>query len=88
MRTAKGRKGKIIINNAHLWEPGAAYLYQFDITYGENSAENTDHYTLPFGVRTIEVTEKSLRSMESASTSRALVSMRTAISVEKAWIRC
>ena len=52
----EGQKGKIIINDAHLWEPGAAYLYQFDITYGENSAENTDHYTLPFGVRTIEVT--------------------------------
>ena len=57
----EGRKGKIIINNAHLWEPGAAYLYQFDITYGENSAENTDHYTLPFGVRTIEVTEKEFK---------------------------
>ena len=57
----EGQKGKIIINNAHLWGPGAAYLYQFDITYGENSAENTDHYTLPFGVRTIEVTEKEFK---------------------------
>ena len=57
----EGQKGKIIINDAHLWEPGAAYLYQFDITYGENSAENTDHYTLPFGVRTIEVTEKEFK---------------------------
>ena len=28
---------------------------------GENSAENTDHYTLPFGVRTIEVTEKEFK---------------------------
>lgn len=47
-----GKEGVITIADAHLWEPGAAYLYELDITAGE------DHYTLPIGIRTVSVTDK------------------------------
>lgn len=57
----EGKEGSITIKDAHLWEPGAAYLYQFEVHYGEPSDESADCYTLPIGVRTIEVTEKEFK---------------------------
>lgn len=50
--SATGRAGEVSIANVHLWQPGAAYLYTLKVTMGE------DEYSLPFGVRTIRVTEK------------------------------
>lgn len=50
--SANGRIGEASIANVHLWQPGAAYLYILKVTMGE------DEYSLPFGVRTIRVTEK------------------------------
>lgn len=47
-------EGKIIVKDAHLWNVRASYLYQLDIRTGQ------DHYTLPVGIRTIQVTEKQL----------------------------
>lgn len=44
----------ITIKDAHLWQPGAAYLYMFDVYSGQ------DHYTLMFGIRTIQLREKQL----------------------------
>ena len=44
--------GTIVVEKAHFWNVRAAYLYELDITAGE------DHYTLPVGIRTIKVTEK------------------------------
>lgn len=44
-----GKSGILEIENAHLWNPGAAYLYTARITFGE------DLYEQPFGVRTVEV---------------------------------
>jgi len=51
---ANGQTGKLVIENAHLWEVRDSYLYQLDIRAGE------DHYTLPIGIRTVSVTEKEL----------------------------
>ena len=45
-------KDIVLIKNAQLWQPGSAYLYKLDIYFGQ------DHYTLPFGIRTIQLTEK------------------------------
>lgn len=47
--TNSGAKGQIVIPNAHLWMPGEGYLYQVQVTAGE------DTYTLPFGIRTVKV---------------------------------
>ena len=52
--TANDYNGTITIENPHLWEVRAAYLYEFDIKVGN------DHYTLPFGIRTIKATNNQL----------------------------
>ncbi len=46
---SSGASGQIVIPNAHLWMPGEGYLYQVQITAGE------DTYTIPFGIRTVKV---------------------------------
>ena len=51
---ADGKKGTITVNDAHLWEVRAAYLYRLDIKSGE------DHYNLPIGIRTVKVTDKQI----------------------------
>lgn len=58
---SEGKEGSITIKDAHLWEPGASYLYQMEVICADEAAEDSDHYTLPFGVRTIEVTEKEFK---------------------------
>lgn len=47
--SAQGPGGRIVIPHAHLWMPGDGYLYQVQVTAGE------DVYTLPFGIRTVKV---------------------------------
>lgn len=47
-------EGKLVVQDAHFWDVRASYLYQLDITAGE------DHYTLPIGIRTVKVTETQL----------------------------
>ena len=47
-------EGKLVVEQAHFWDVRAAYLYQLDIQTDE------DHYTLPIGIRTVEVTEKQI----------------------------
>ena len=49
---AEGCEGALTIEGVHLWNPGAAYLYNVKVTYGE------DVYELPYGVRTVEVRGK------------------------------
>lgn len=51
---SKKAEDTITIPDAHLWQPGAAYLYMFDVYSGQ------DHYTLMFGIRTIQLREKQL----------------------------
>lgn len=43
------REGILRVENAHLWQPLHAYLYEVRVTFGE------DCYTLPYGIRTVEV---------------------------------
>ncbi len=44
-----GAGGRILIENAYLWEPLKPYLYQIKVSFGE------DEYTLPYGIRTVRV---------------------------------
>ncbi len=44
-----GKEGVLRVENAHLWQPLQAYLYEVRVTFGE------DVYTLPYGLRTVEV---------------------------------
>ncbi|KAK1539137.1 beta-glucuronidase [Colletotrichum costaricense] len=54
---ANGTKDELTINSAHLWQPGAAYLYQLrvEILSDSDKDEVLDTYELPFGIRTISV---------------------------------
>jgi len=52
--TAQGAEGSIRVENATFWAPGAAYLYELEVTaYVDGTVE--DAYRLPVGIRTIEV---------------------------------
>ncbi|KAF3804368.1 Beta-glucuronidase [Colletotrichum gloeosporioides] len=55
--SANTSKGRIEIESAHLWQPGAAYLYQLHarILSVPGSADVLDTYELSFGIRTIKV---------------------------------
>ena len=44
-----GLSGRLRLEKVHLWQPGKAYLYQVRVTFGQ------DEYTLPYGVRTVQV---------------------------------
>ena len=44
-----GATGTLVVEDAHLWNPGAPYLYTVKATYGE------DVYELPYGIRTVRV---------------------------------
>ncbi len=47
--SAEGASGELAVRDVHLWEPLAPYLYEFCVTCKEDS------YSLPYGVRTVEV---------------------------------
>lgn len=51
---AKGGEGRLTIEYVHLWQPGAAYLYDLVVTLADGG-ETVDTYTLPVGVRTVRV---------------------------------
>ncbi|NEE04553.1 beta-glucuronidase [Phytoactinopolyspora halotolerans] len=51
---AEGAGGQIEIPEVVLWKPGAAYLYDLTIELTDGG-EVVDSYTLPVGVRTVEV---------------------------------
>ena len=46
---AEGQDGELIIKGVQLWQPLNAYLYQIEVTFGD------DVYTLPYGIRTVKV---------------------------------
>ncbi|RGP79783.1 beta-glucuronidase [Fusarium longipes] len=48
-------KGTLLAESAHLWQPGAAYLYQLRIEIWVTGHSQSDMYDLPVGFRTIEV---------------------------------
>ncbi|MCD0444212.1 beta-glucuronidase [Glycomyces sp. A-F 0318] len=47
--SAVGAASTLEVPEAHLWEPGAGYLYRLEVEYGQ------DIYEVPVGIRTIEV---------------------------------
>jgi beta-glucuronidase len=49
-----GASGTVRIDDVRLWKPGAAYLYDLVVEL-VRAGELVDSYTLPFGVRTVEV---------------------------------
>ncbi|WP_320972050.1 beta-glucuronidase [Enterocloster bolteae] len=55
---SQGRKGVIVIQEPHLWEPwpGTPYLYTARVTLA--GEDGTDRYEQPFGLRTVEVKGK------------------------------
>ncbi|KAL2832319.1 glycosyl hydrolases family 2, TIM barrel domain-containing protein [Aspergillus pseudoustus] len=53
--TASGATGTVSIESATLWQPGAAYLYDFTATIVHASDKVIDSYTLPVGIRTVRV---------------------------------
>ena len=53
---ANGVTGVLEVPDPQLWQPGAAYLYQLEVQLGDAG----DIYTLPVGVRTVEVKGQQL----------------------------
>ncbi|SDC13972.1 beta-glucuronidase [Sanguibacter gelidistatuariae] len=52
---ADGAQGTLRVEDVTLWQPGAAYLYDFTIETLDDAGAVTDEYVLPVGVRTVEV---------------------------------
>ncbi|KAF4452071.1 putative b-glucuronidase [Fusarium austroafricanum] len=48
-------KGSLTVDSAHLWQPGAAYLYQLRAEIVSSDNTTVDTYELPVGIRTVEV---------------------------------
>lgn len=46
---ASGQKGTLAVNGVNLWQPLEPYLYSLTVRYGD------DEYSLPYGIRTVEV---------------------------------
>ncbi|KAF5498363.1 Beta-glucuronidase [Colletotrichum fructicola] len=52
---ASGMTGKVVVSSVHLWQPGAAYLYQLRIQLVNDEDRAEDSYHLPVGIRSVEV---------------------------------
>jgi beta-glucuronidase len=50
----RGAAGSLRVPDAHLWQPGAAYLYTLAISAYDGESV-VDEYRLPVGIRTVEV---------------------------------
>ncbi|WP_458780998.1 beta-glucuronidase [Arthrobacter sp. D3-16] len=55
--SSEGSQGTLVINDVVLWQPGAAYLYSLTAEV-RDGGQLLDSYTLPVGVRTVEVSGK------------------------------
>jgi beta-glucuronidase len=55
---ATGVKGTAEVTDVKLWQPGAAYLYQFEVSIVDSDDKVLDTYSVPTGVRTVEVKGK------------------------------
>ncbi|KAK2003146.1 hypothetical protein LX36DRAFT_697094 [Colletotrichum falcatum] len=55
---ARGRRGRLGVQQVRLWQPGAAYLYQLRVELLDGQGGGgavSDSYELPVGVRTVRV---------------------------------
>ncbi len=50
----EGSTGRLVVEDVHPWRPGEGYLYDLRVEL-TREAEVVDSYTLPVGVRTVEV---------------------------------
>ncbi|MCD2136398.1 beta-glucuronidase [Salinicoccus halitifaciens] len=57
----EGASGSAKIEDAKLWQPLDSYLYNFHVYLKDGDGETVDHYTLPTGLRTVEVKEGQFR---------------------------
>ncbi|CEJ62303.1 Putative Glucuronidase [Penicillium brasilianum] len=55
---ARGANGTVTISSAKLWQPGAAYLYQFQASIVDSNGKVVDTYRVATGVRTVKVSGK------------------------------
>ncbi|OJJ07902.1 hypothetical protein ASPVEDRAFT_57133 [Aspergillus versicolor CBS 583.65] len=55
---ATGANGTVKINSVKLWQPGAAYLYQFRASIVDSNGKVVDTYSVATGVRTVKVSGK------------------------------
>lgn len=53
--TASGLQGIAAVDNVQLWQPGAAYLYQVEVSIVDPQNNTIDTYSVATGVRTVEV---------------------------------
>ncbi|KAM0700383.1 hypothetical protein Q7P35_012104 [Cladosporium inversicolor] len=53
--SATGAKGTAEVADVNLWQPGKAYLYQFEVSIVDSNDKVIDTYSVPTGVRTVEV---------------------------------
>ncbi|KAL4808093.1 glycosyl hydrolases family 2, TIM barrel domain-containing protein [Aspergillus unguis] len=59
--TASGARGIARIPRVKLWQPGAAYLYDFIVSIVDASSSAViDTYTLPIGIRTVTVKDNQI----------------------------
>jgi beta-glucuronidase len=52
---AQGRKGRLTVKRARLWQPGKAYLYTLLAEAVNKAGRAEDVYRLPVGIRTVQV---------------------------------
>jgi beta-glucuronidase len=52
---AEGPAGELTIVDVRPWRPGESYLYQLTVELADDDSRPADSYTLPVGVRTLEV---------------------------------
>jgi len=50
-----GSQGTIKVDSVNLWQPGAAYLYQVEVSIVNSDDQVIDTYSVATGVRTVEV---------------------------------
>ncbi|KAJ5369739.1 uncharacterized protein N7496_005831 [Penicillium cataractarum] len=55
---ATGANGTVKIKSVKLWQPGAAYLYQFQASIVDSKDKIIDTYSVATGVRTVKVSGK------------------------------
>lgn len=52
---ASGAEGTVEIDSVKLWQPGAAYLYQFQASITDSNGKVVDTYSVATGVRTVKI---------------------------------
>jgi beta-glucuronidase len=50
-----GAQGTVEVSSVNLWQPGAAYLYQVEVSIVDSDDKVIDSYSVATGVRTVEV---------------------------------